>query len=234
MVELLVEELGRAGLKLNAAKSKIFTLEGCCANSNVLIYADIADGIVEVVRGEDARRYLGIVLTGKLRKRGESTLAHRLKSAWCKFNMFKSIFCNRHVDIRLRLRFFDAVVTPSSLYGLSTAPLTAALFERLAVTQRKMLRLMVGYVKGPEDTWADMCKRLSQKIAAALAKFPGKPWNEELKARKQKMANKMDVGSAPALVLAVHSWDPASIYDAKLPFQPGRRKGRPPTSWHAR
>ena len=63
---------------------------------------------------------------------------------------------DKHVNIKLRLRLFDAVVTPSALYGLAVAPLTSADMQYLARTQRRMLRLIVGYVKLPDDTWADM------------------------------------------------------------------------------
>ena len=74
----------------------------------------------------------------------------------------------------------------------------------------EMFRLMVGYVKAPDDNWADMHRRLSGKIACALAKFPVKLWSDELKARKAPLVAKIDAGSAPALVLDVHSWEPAS------------------------
>ena len=53
--------------------------------------------------------------------------------------MFRPSLTNRHLDIRLRLKLFDAVESPTTLYGLATAPLTAAVLERLAVAQRKML-----------------------------------------------------------------------------------------------
>ena len=167
--------------------------------------------MVEVVRGNDAHKYLGITLPGQLRHRGEVILAHRLKCGWSKLHMFRDILTNRHVDIRLRLRLLDAIATPSALYGLSTTPLTTTALERLAVAQRKMLRLMVGYVKGHDDSWADMHRRLSAKISRALSKYPVKLWRDELESRKRLFADRISNGSAPVLVRIVHalssSWE---------------------------
>ena len=232
MVEALVQELGRAGLSLNSRKSKIFTLDEAYCSTAAPLFVDIADGMVEVVRGDDAHKYLGVSFPGQLRRRGHAALAHRLKCAWAKFHAFRTSLSNRHVDIALRLRLFDAVVTPSALYGLSTAPLTAVMVERLAAAQRQMLRLMFGYVKAPDDTWADMHRRLSAKISSALAKFPLRLWADELNSRKHKLSLKVADGSAPELVRILHAWDPAQIIDNKLSERPCRMRGRPPATWN--
>ena len=112
-------------------------------------------------------KYLGIALPGDLRSRGRTTLSHRLRCAWAKFDMFRTSLTNRHVDVRLRMKLFDAVVTPSVLYGLTAMPLTARDEDRLAIAQRKMLRQIVGYVKASTDTWADMYRSLKKRIRHA-------------------------------------------------------------------
>ena len=161
-------------------------------------------------------------------------MAHGLKCAWSKLHLFRKVLSNKHVNVCLRLRFFDAVVTPSAVYGLSTAPLTAAALERLAVAQRKMFRLMVGYVKAPEDLWADMNRRLSAKIGRALERFPVRLWKQELANNKQKLTTKITSGYAPDLVRKIHAWNPSSIVDEKLSVRPRRRRGRPPVAWNNR
>ena len=122
-------------------------------------------------------------------------------------------------------------MTPSALYGLSTAPLTATALERLGAAQRKMLRLMVGYVKFTDDSWADMHRRMSGKISEALEKYPIGIWKDELSKRKQKLIGKIESGSASELVQSIYLWDPASVVDEKLSKRPRRCRGRPPTSW---
>ena len=185
MVELLVDELRHAGLALNASKSKIFTLDEASWSAAAPTFVDIAGGMVEIMQGMSSHKYLGIHLPGHLVHRGNVTLNHRLKCAWSKFHMFRACLVNKHVDIVLRLRLLESVVTPCALYGLTTAPLTAAAFEKLAVAQRKMLRLMIGYVKGPDDSWADMHRRLSAKISRSLTKYPLILWSDELESRKR-------------------------------------------------
>ena len=116
-----------------------------------------------------------------------ANLQYRLRCAWGKFHEFKRALTDKHVDVKLRLRLFDAVVTPCALYGLTAAPLTTKDEQQLATAQRKMLRLIVGYVKGPDDSWADMYRRLRSKLASALAKKPVGEWVPALKTRKKSL-----------------------------------------------
>ena len=171
---------------------------------------------------------------GQLSRRGDSILAQRLQCAWSKFHLSRTVLTNKHVDVRLRLRLFNAVVTPSAVCGLSTAPLTAAALERLAVAQRKMFSLMVGYMKTLDDFWADMHRRLSAKIGRALERFPVRLWKEELAKNKRKLATKIASGCAPELVQKIHVWNPSLVVDEKLSVRPRRRRGRPPVAWNNR
>ena len=100
---------------------------------------------------------------------------------------------NKHVDIKLRLRLFESVITPSALYGLTTAPLAAKDYEKAAVAQRKMLRLMFGYVKLPHDAWQDMYRKLRQRIERATAKFPLRLWHLEIACRKRPLEQKLQL-----------------------------------------
>ena len=68
---------------------------------------------------------------------------HRIACAWGKFRALQKTFVNKHMDVGLRLRLFDAVVAPTAVYSLSTAPMTDYLHSRLDVSQRKMLRVIV-------------------------------------------------------------------------------------------
>lgn len=50
--------------------------------------------------------------------------------------MLRDVHTNKHVDIGLRLRLLVSGITPSTLHGLTVAPLTATELEKLAVAQR--------------------------------------------------------------------------------------------------
>ena len=133
--------------------------------------------------------------------------------------------------MKLRLRLFDAVVTPSALYGLTTAPLTAKDEEELAVTQRKMLRLIIGYVKAPEDSWADMCRFLRSRLARAVAMKPIREWLPTLKSAKRRLLESAKSGARNKLTCTVAAWRPDVTRDAKLKCKPARSRGRPRTVW---
>ena len=138
MLDILVEELRAVGLELNAKKSKIFTTDRATVESAHPILVDCADAFIEVMRAMDTHKYLGCCYPGDLLKREPTILEARLRCAWSKFSLFRHSLVNRHVDIKLRLRLFESVVTPVALYALTTAPLSAKSLERLAVCRNKL------------------------------------------------------------------------------------------------
>ena len=143
-LDILAEELQNVGLDLNAKKSKLFTTDRQVSGSEKPIHVEAAGEMIEVARAKETHKYLGASLPGDLRFRGKANLAHRLKCAWSKFHLFYASPTNKHVNIKLRLRLFDTVVTPAVLYGLTAFPLTQHDIEQLGVTQRKMLRKSSG------------------------------------------------------------------------------------------
>eukprot|EP00959_Pyramimonas_sp_CCMP1952_P217036 4539173-Pyramimonas_sp.AAC.1 len=77
--------------------------------------------------------------------RGKCNLEHRMKCAWLKYHQFSDTLQNRNIPIKLRLRLFGSVATPSVLYSLTTTPLTQKDLDKLDALQRKMLRRIVGW-----------------------------------------------------------------------------------------
>ena len=231
MLDLLVQEFHTVGLELNAKKSRIYTLDADVVAYDVPFMVDVADGFVEVVRKGNSHVYLGCQYVGDLRSRGKGLLAGRLQAAWDKFHMFRSSLTNKHVDMKLRINLFESVVLPSALYGLSTAPLTAADFEKLDATQRKMLRLMVGFVKLRTDTREDMYRRIKRRLAKIQEHVTIRCWADELRTRKKMLRQRVTQTSSNCLVKLVQAWNPKSLNDSKLQVQPFRGRGRPRTSW---
>ena len=138
---------------------------------------------------------------------------------------------NRHVDVRLRMKFFDSVVTPAVLYGLTPAPLTQKDCSRLGITQRKMLRLIIGYTKHSDDTWADMYRRLKLRINAATQQTPIQNWETALSQRVHKLHDELQNDKRNRLSQRVFAWNPVDTHDPKLSHKPHRQRGRPSTSW---
>ena len=230
MIDILHEELHVAGLELNAKKSRLFKFDESVQDCGTIL-VDVADGFMEVVGAGDTHKYLGNAFPGALRNRGAAILTNRLRCAWAKFHMFRHSLLDRHVDIKLRLKLFESVVSPSLLYGLTTAPLTQVDYGTVDAAQRKMLRSVVGHVPCRNDDWADMHRRMNVKMAAALARQGVPTWSAVLSSRKQKMQTKLANGTCNPLVQRVYNWQPKFVADSKLTCELGRGRGRPRTTW---
>ena len=144
MLELLQQELSAAGLTVNPKKTKLLTADASYYLNDVPILVDAGDGMVEVVGKGATHKYLGKALSGDPRARGEANLNHRLACGWAKFRSLSRTLLNQKIDVRLRLKLFDACVSPSVLYSLSTTPLTETQTKRLDAAQRRMMRSIVG------------------------------------------------------------------------------------------
>ena len=127
---------------------------------------------------------------------------------------------------------FDSVVTPTALYGLSTAPLTARDLEKLASAQRHLLRCMAGFVKVVGEDWSDMYRRLKTRIESALERRPIRLWATELSRRKGELQKRLLRPDRSTLVGVAAAWDPRIVADDKLAEQSKRFRGRPCTAWN--
>ena len=225
MLEGLTTTLEQYGLSLNVKKTMIISTED---PPEVDTFCETNSGFVQILHGTGLHKYLGRCFCGDLRHRAGSALEHRLGCAWAKFRDLEKTLTNHHVGIRLRLRLFDAVVSPTVLYGLETAPLTSALLTRLDTTQRCMLRRMLGWVCFDEDTYEERGRRMKLRLQRALALHPVKEWSAQWAQRKQKLKDNMTL--APPWTRASYEWSPQTCgtHNNHIPY---RKAGRPRTQW---
>ena len=103
---------------------------------------------------------------------------HRIQCGWMKYNGLQHIFEDKHVPIRIRLKLFGAVITPTILYSLETCPLTENLQELLNIVQRTMLRRLVGWVCTNDDTWEERGRRMKNRMSSCLSRYHINEWSE--------------------------------------------------------
>ena len=139
MVEMLIEELASIGLHVNGKKTTIMTNVSPSYN-----YLDISGEVVTVLGNNETHRYLGRLLCGDLSDRAATEIKNRLQNSLYKFSQHSRTLTNRNLSIKLRLKLFDSVITPSILFGLAALPVTQAHLDKVDVTQRKMIRKMLG------------------------------------------------------------------------------------------
>ena len=93
--------------------------------------------MVVILQGNEQHMSLGKKMPGDLSTTAAIDLMHLRQAAWMKFHE-KSLI--------LRLKFFDAVITLTVLFGLSTTPLTMVQLSHLDCVWRRMRRSMVNWV----------------------------------------------------------------------------------------
>ena len=130
--------------------------------------------------------------SGDLCKRGQCTLDHRLVYGWGKFKALQGTLTDKNVSVKLRIKFCDAVVTPTVLYALQTAPLAGAQLRKLDVSQRCMLRRMVGWVCHDTDSRQERVSRMKQRLERALALHPVANWSERVTNAKAKLVAEIE------------------------------------------
>ena len=147
-------------MECNIAKTKILTTEEVIdGNQNF----ECALGSITLLSLDETHKYLGRKFSGNLRKRAQTAVDFRIQCAWIKFRELKYALCNRHVNLRSRLRLFDAVVTPTLLYGLQTIACSATLKEYIDVVFRRMLKLIVGWTIDAEKSWEENGRLMKEK-----------------------------------------------------------------------
>ena len=221
MLELLATELSAAGLSIHGGKTKILTTneEAVAGQSPVLV--DAADMFVEIVRRDGCHKYLGKVLSGDLRNRGQRNLEHRLSLGWGKFHALHDVLTNQNVPVHLRLRLFDSIVSPTATYSLNTTPLTVCQLNRLNATQRRMMRRIVGWVRFDDESWETTGRRMKHKLEAALARRPVLPWSEVRDRNRARLQSRISEGHGPKWTILTQNWQPKST----------RPRGRPAQRW---
>ena len=156
---------------------------------------------------------------------------HRIKCAWYKFGLHSSTLCNHHISIKLRLKFFDAVVTPTILFGLAVLPLTQTSIQKILVTQRKMMRKMVGWVRIGDESWEVTMRRMKLRVENGLAQHPIMWWNRRIAKYLWKFALRVKTSPVDSLLSQSTAWEPKMIDDAFCEIVPYRSSGRRRRRW---
>ena len=117
MMESLEDELSKAGLSTNAAKTKIMTTNSAAIPSSSPILVEIGKSFAEIVRCDECHKYLER-WPGDVRARVQCNLEHRLTLSWMKFHDLHGTLTNQKVPVFLRLKLFDSIVTPTAADSL--------------------------------------------------------------------------------------------------------------------
>ena len=242
MLDDLQREALRYGLELHPDKTKVLT--NCSNKTGRDSCTNIAVGAmnIEILPLNGVVKYLGRKVCFENFQGVE--LQHRVHAAWAKFMSNKDELTGKQYALKQRLRLFEAVVSPTILYGCETWGLTKRDEQFLRCTQRKMLRTIFGakrrIVSGQEGTeapelepWVDWIKRATHAVENEMSKMNMKNWIQHVRFRKwnyfgRVLAQDMSRWTRIALV-----WNPALHLDGPCfrSVQCSRIQARPKTRW---
>ena len=127
------------------------------------------------------------------------------------------------------MKLFDAVCSPTILFGLAVLPLTLKKREALDVLQRRMLRLIVGWKRLPGEDWSITMHRMKGRLATADAIYPIASWQECFHRQRWRYAVHVAKDSKSKWVYKLSQYSPDCIIDEAI--QPHRNPGRPFLRW---
>ena len=192
-------------------------------------FVDVCGEMVHVFHAETVHKYLGRNLSGNFLARRNYDFAHRWQVAWNKFHKYKQTILNKYVFWVLRLKLFDAVVSPAMLFGPATLPLTKGCLQKLGVVQTRMLRSIIGWVRSHDDlSWRDIMVQMNHKLVIAKTLFPMERWEDRLFRSKLRLAHRIAHSPERWPAKSV-SWNPLTNRESNFVFKPHRKRGRPST-----
>ena len=117
LTEMLLQvqrEAANCGLGLRPEKTKIISSTNRngrpCAK-----HANIGEMKIEIIPMQSSIKYLGCHISfGEMQ---DMELRQRIRGGWAKFMEHKQELTGKHYSLNSRLKLFDAVITPTVLYG---------------------------------------------------------------------------------------------------------------------
>ena len=107
----------------------------------------------------------------------EEELKNRTSKAWAKYNIHKADLTNDKLPIELRLRLFNATVTPTMMYGSGSWVLTEQMRNDIRTQQRKMLRCIArchrSFPKSPHsvEDYVEWIQAATEKTDRLMRQF---------------------------------------------------------------
>jgi len=133
---------GKYGLEIHPDKTKVLTNTTKKTGRGRDSHLDINGLEISILPLDKSLKYLGRQLTFGDGMAVE--IAHRIRCGWAKFHSYKQEITSKNYSLHDRLRVFEAVVSPTVLYGCSSWTLTQDLEKVVSRTQRRMLRMILG------------------------------------------------------------------------------------------
>ena len=156
---------------------------------------------------------------------------HRKRQAWASFHKYKHVLTNRNISVKKRLQFFECCVNPSMLYGLLNFPMTKKMLRDMDITQRKMLRNIIGWRRIQSETWEDTMSRMKRRIQQTELLYKCKTWSTQYAKLQWRYVNHIMNTHPSNWIKRLCDYTKNLQQDPFSPISPMRRRGHPRCKW---
>ena len=80
-------------------------------------HVGVSDSLIEGLQRAWTQKYLGRLIVGNLKGNWETELAYRCRSLGRNSTKNNNVLTNRHVCLKVHLKYFDAMISPVVLFG---------------------------------------------------------------------------------------------------------------------
>ena len=219
MLEELIGALQDVGLVLNASKTLVLTTEAQPPTS--LRLQNGAE--VSLLPRDCGHKWLGCFLTTKNVQGPTLDVEHHLQSAARAWFVHKWMLCDKNIPLGLRLKFFNAVITPVACFAAGHRILYPRDVRRYDIEMRKMLRRMIPPPVGIDWSapWHEILHLWHARIDTAVHQFAFLPWSAVVTTKYWKFAAYIKTLPPQTWLRRCLDWTPPN----------NRRCGRPPFAW---
>ena len=134
------EATEKVGLRIHPDKTKILSNQSNM-NSDTKRYIKIGEMSIEILAKSESVKYLGQRISFHQQETLE--IKSRIRAAWTTFHKYRQELTSKKYMLKLRLRLFDATVSPTLCYAAGTWTPSREHERMIQSTQRKMLRLII-------------------------------------------------------------------------------------------
>eukprot|EP00973_Karenia_brevis_P095152 12425919-Karenia_brevis.AAC.1 len=118
---------------------------------------------------------------------------------------------DKSISLHLRLKLFNAVITPTVLYGCSSWVMTCTREASLRSAQMQMLRKIIGRkrIKEPHgdlETWVAWVQRVTEEARQAMDTHSVPDWVDVQRLRKQLWKDRLEDMHANKWAKQVFDW----------------------------
>ena len=205
MIELtkrVEAEAGRAGLRINATKSKVMRVGHWETTQEIRAGGEPIDEV-------DDFGYLGSVIASD--GSCDKEVRCRLGKASAVFGRLNSIWRNKGLSLHIKIRLYKAIVLSTLLYSSETWPMTVANLKRLEAAHHRWQRKILGITWGDKIRNEEIRRRTGMEKIEEVMKRTRLRWLGHL--------HRMDEDRIPKQAM---DWVPSGWK---------RKRGRPRKNW---